>query len=812
MVEKTNKVATRPQPVTNTSNPEKRKLELIQLETRYKSTYRLVSDNDRETIIRLSIKPSDPDFPYELDSLKLQLYIPIEYPKSPCSVQVLNSDIPKGFAFNLEKGFASHVDPSNSKIHQTLVRQMNWLDRNMETLLQQAPAPTVRFVSNSSRASSANKKNDDVHANTTAVSETQQSQPANVTAAKSQNSESSSSKSLKDLHVSNHDTAVDLSKPIIVQAKKIESSEKKEVIPQHKYSKEEIANADKRRKQEYRQLETRFCDSFKTIRTNSKETLITLILIINDPEFTQEHLIGGKELHIKYHIPILYPLEPCYVDIENKQLDKTRANWVSLGFSEHVTNGDYTLFENLNWLNRNLELLLSSPPLQKTEEQIEAETISSEQQKHLKPPSKKDILTKSSSQEHIISQQKPFEAKKISSLFEEDTSFKNNRVIIVNDPSLAYGQADEEDVEVELAEGDEDISPFVDHQNDTESEDEKTKTLVGLSQPVVRRGTEIRLIDPKLENISLFRCALLHMMVKCARCKETVEVENIKPEENERVSSSSSSSSNTSASKTERWMPCPTCSSILGIKFHGELVHQGALSIGLVQLAGCTAYDILPSAYIGTCGSCMADMSTAIRLSPHDPPRTIRCFSCHAKMTCSLGDYRFIKIGSEGGERLKASEQQVMKLKKKKKSREEHLTIGESLPDQGTCPHYRKSKRWFRFSCCNKLYPCDICHDSKEDHISDMAKRHVCGLCSREQNIVSGKPCICGHEFEKAPQKGAFWEGGKGVRNKVTMSRKDPHKHKGLGKTVSKKQERVGIAGKKQRQQKTESSTTTTTE
>lgn len=213
---------------------------------------------------------------------------------------------------------------------------------------------------------------------------------------------------------------------------------------------------------------------------------------------------------------------------------------------------------------------------------------------------------------------------------------------------------------------------------------------------------------------------------------------------------------------------------------------------------------MLPSTFIGTCGSCMSDMHSSLKLSPHDPPRTLNCFSCHHKLTVGLGDYSFVKIGSEGGERLKATEQQVLKLKKKKKSKEDQLTIGEHLPDQGTCSHYRKSKRWFRFSCCNKLYACDICHDSHEDHVSELAKRQVCGLCSREQTIQSGKPCVCGHEFDKAPQKGAFWEGGKGVRNKATMSRKDPHKHKGIGKTVSKKQDRVGTAGKERHQPKEE--------
>jgi len=33
----------------------------------------------------------------------------------------------------------------------------------------------------------------------------------------------------------------------------------------------------------------------------------------------------------------------------------------------------------------------------------------------------------------------------------------------------------------------------------------------------------------------------------------------------------------------------------------------------------------------------------------------------------------------------------------------------------------------------------------------------------------------------------AFWEGGQGTRNVAAMSRKDPHKFRGIGKTVSSK-------------------------
>lgn len=385
-------------------------------------------------------------------------------------------------------------------------------------------------------------------------------------------------------------------------------------------------------------------------------------------------------------------------------------------------------------------MLATTPPTTKTAEQKETAVIAASQQKDLKPPMKK---------EQALSISAPVftpQPKKKSSLFDED--IKKNKVIIVNDPRLIIEQAEEDEVQVELAQGDDD-----DHVMETEVAG--PSVLSGVTSTDIRRGTEIRLIDPKLDNVSLFKCTSLHLMVKCNRCKETVQVQNIKSDQDAK----------------ERWMACPTCTAELGIKFVGELVHQGAKSLGLLQLSGCKPYDILPSGYIGTCGSCMADMAHTLTLSPHDPPRTMACFSCHAKMTCGLGDYTFIKIGSEGGEKLKADEKQVMKLKQKKK-KEDHLVIGEPLPNRGTCTHYGKSNRWFRFSCCNKLYPCDICHDSHEDHHVEMAKRHVCGLCSREQTIVGGKACVCGHEFDRAPQRGAFWEGGKGVRNVATMSRK----------------------------------------
>lgn len=198
----------------------------------------------------------------------------------------------------------------------------------------------------------------------------------------------------------------------------------------------------------------------------------------------------------------------------------------------------------MNWLNRNLESLVSTPPTSKTIEQEETESIAASQQKDLKPPTKQQQLSVTAA---VFTPNKPQPKK--TSLFDED--IKKNKVIIVNDPSLIIEQAEEEEVEVELAKED-DPEHTIDHT------EEGASTLSGISQPVIRKGTEIRLMDPKLENVSLFRCTLLHIMVKCHRCKDTCEVENIRPDTTDETQQ-----------KKERWMACPTCTSLMGIKFLG---------------------------------------------------------------------------------------------------------------------------------------------------------------------------------------------------------------------------------------------------
>ena len=99
------------------------------------------------------------------------------------------------------------------------------------------------------------------------------------------------------------------------------------------------------------------------------------------------------------------------------------------------------------------------------------------------------------------------------------------------------------------------------------------------------------------------------------------------------------------------------------------------------------------------------------------------------------------------------------------------ITAGQPLPKTGRCTHYNRSYRWFRFSCCSKVFPCDKCHDAESDHPNEHANRMICGYCSREQNYRPEDCGVCHSSLIKKAGSG-FWEGGKGTRDKSRMSRK----------------------------------------
>lgn len=112
------------------------------------------------------IKPSDPDFPFDLESLKLSLCIPYTYPynkDSRPSIFILNDEIPKGFAANIELGFKRIVGVAmNNEIDEEiemvngkgLSSQLQTLDKYLELFLKQKKKDTIKFVKQKKKSTS----------------------------------------------------------------------------------------------------------------------------------------------------------------------------------------------------------------------------------------------------------------------------------------------------------------------------------------------------------------------------------------------------------------------------------------------------------------------------------------------------------------------------------------------------------------------------------------------------------------------------------------------------------------------------------
>lgn len=217
--------------------------------------------------------------------------------------------------------------------------------------------------------------------------------------------------------------------------------------------------------------------------------------------------------------------------------------------------------------------------------------------------------------------------------------------------------------------------------------------------------------------------------------------------------------------------------------FTPQLLHQSSIRAGTVEVVGCIIGDMLPSTFQPTCSSCSTQFPSppGVVSVRGDTPIQV-CRSCHAKMTFTIPEVKFLRLSAA------ARDLPV------RKPRRENLgvTTGTPLPLNGTCSHYSHSYRWFRFSCCGRVYPCDRCHDAAEAHVNDRAERMLCGWCSREQRF---RPEDCGHcgrsviRRRRGGGAGRFWEGGKGTRERGLMSRKDKRKYR------NKRPEGQGAAG-----------------
>ncbi|KAI7275822.1 hypothetical protein KC335_g1203 [Hortaea werneckii] len=304
------------------------------------------------------------------------------------------------------------------------------------------------------------------------------------------------------------------------------------------------------------------------------------------------------------------------------------------------------------------------------------------------------------------------------------------------------------DSETSEAEGD---SSHSDH----EGEDQRLRDQ-DVSGTPAEKGILLSFPNLELHGIELLEVSSLSITIKCERCKDTMDVHRLR-----------NYSGNASAMRQET---CKKCAITMAVGFRSDMIHANSVRAGYLDLDGCTVVDMLPSNFLPTCAECSTQFPAPGIVAVRGDSAMAICRECHKKMTLRISELKFLLVSATAARASRA-------LGRKKPKENLGIHAGSELPRKGRCSHYAKSFRWFRFSCCSKVFPCDRCHDQQSDHPLEHANRMICGYCSREQNYRPEDCGIC-HALMIGKKGSGFWEGGKGTRDPKRMSRKDPRKYK----------------------------------
>lgn len=661
--------------------------ELGQLAIYLKPNFTQTSD----TTWLCKLKPSDPDFAFDIEYLEFVLTVPLGYPKHGQAlpyILVKNGNIPKGYSINVERGYASIAQAQLGK--RSLLDIMLEFDKGLEGFLQQQKGQTIKLV----KFSSSGKK-------------------TSVESAMNQNS------------ASNNKSNVSSGQNPTTATRSFNFALPPVFIPN--YIKEETTK-------QINLLIARLKDQASIKSVSESETVVSIKITAGHSEILPQQL--NETFTVLLHVPKNYGISPCTIDIP---LDLIEARNIERNFNLHAASAkSWSLLALMNFLTVQLDsLILSDEYIRAPLENV----VGNENSAH------STNENQSYSEEALSEQDKKLHYSSF------DTSTSGNNSVAEHAQNEDNNLLHEELHHREVSDDNEAGSEHVDEEASSSWE----------FAPLKSSGTALNFVNLELSNVALLECNALSLEIQCSRCKSRAEMHLV-----------SGPYGRESKAVT---MLCAKCNHIMAAAFRKNLMFTSNANVGYIDLAGCLAHDYLPSMLVATCGECSTNsFENAFRRVEIGRKTVATCHQCHTKMSITINGFNFDVIDSENLSKEKINAK-AAKLKARGKEGL-NLTGGTPLPNKGSCEHYKKSNRWFRFSCCSKVFPCDRCHNAGSNHFNERANRMICGFCSREQNFAA--ECqFCGHAFEH--KFSPFWEGGKGTRDKVKMSKKDSRKYKRRG-------------------------------
>lgn len=296
------RVVSKPVPQSQTQDP--RRYQIEQLKKRFSAQISTLQNGT--TNLTFHLRPSDPDFPFELDYLDCEVQVPRSYPGQPPVLRVKNKDIPRGFGLNIEKGWD---ELASEKQGATLLTLTNALDKNLESYLSKQKSETVTLTTF--------KDTRHIASSTTSLTN------------------SSTTQGVRD-------------KPVAPTP-----AVRRPYVPEESFSREQVTDAKARRAQETRQLEARM-GRMSLFHKSADGIVYTLPL---EPKRRTELPVELQTVtSVQLIIPLLYPLQPLRILLNN--VESRDADELEELFAKHAIRQKHmSLMSHLNYLTQNLHLL-----------------------------------------------------------------------------------------------------------------------------------------------------------------------------------------------------------------------------------------------------------------------------------------------------------------------------------------------------------------------------------------------------------------------------------------------------------------------
>lgn len=344
----------------------------------------------------------------------------------------------------------------------------------------------------------------------------------------------------------------------------------------------------------------------------------------------------------------------------------------------------------------------------------------------------------------------------------------------------------------------------------SEEEEPHEAVRVPLDLTPADEGTRIELSGlTASESLASVQPASLALALRCAACSK------------EYARAVTLSALDDRARECRVW--CEGCATLFGATLRPTLLAPGSIgggggsggALAHIDTVDCAVVDVLPSSEL-LCACLPCGAETVLKPLQRGRRAEVACHGCHVRLAFCAREIRLAQLtsqtgaaadgggrrprtaGRSGGDGAKAFDAELRSFRAAaaRAGGVPTFRVGEPLPRNGACDHFKRSLRWLRFQCCGRALPCPICHEKSGCPAAELgvhAHVMICGLCSREQPFSNGK-CECGAVFTNSFS--AHWQGGAGCRDLARLSKKDAKKHHGAHKTVSNKANRVGARGR----------------